>query len=627
MPSYTPSMASYSFPGAMGLCPVEDSRLSYLRDLCDTYFDPRECAPGAGITRFYSDGIEHANYLAELTLKFYNEKEQKNFYLEKVGKINRFVVVCGLTFWARTAESDESQLFRGVVDLLDGKKVLLCEIKGGNEITIPDNHSENCRLSCSRIYDFGAKNSVSGSISLGCLDLSDMDALDGNCPIAHSMSWALRDLCDTHFDRCDCDPGAGITHIDVDGQEKLNCLASLALKFYNDTEKECFCFKEVVELNIFIAYYCLTFWAWTAEGDACHLFRGVVHVMGAMTVVLCEIKDDDEISIPVDVLEKYRLKRSRMFGTAVRHCCADLGKVDGVFRMDDSVLSSLRELCDKRFDSRDRDPAAGVTLFRFDGLKYVIELAESALRFYNEQEQKNLYVKKVVQLNLLVTYYCLAFLAGSTESDESHLFRGVVDVLGGVNVVLCEFKDEDDITSPVDNSGNSRLKRPRIDDYDASETAGGSVDGSFGAAVCRGGVNPFKVNGLFPVDDSEFSYLRNMCDTYFNPRECHPGGGTTRFYCDGIENANYLAELALKFYNEKEKKNFYLKKVGKLNRFVVLSCLTFWACAPDCHESCLFRGVVDLLNGKKVLLCEIKGCKKITIPDDHAENCLLSCSR
>ncbi|XP_073151852.1 uncharacterized protein [Henckelia pumila] len=311
-----------------------------------------------------------------------------------------------------------------------------------------------------------------------------------------------------------------------------------------------------------------------------------------------------------------------------------------VFRMNDSVLSSLRELCDKRFNSRDRDPAARVTLFRFDRLKYVIELAESALRFYNEQEQKNLYVKKFVQLNLLVTYYCLTFLAGSTESDESHLFRGFVDVLGGVNVVLCEFKDEDEIKSPVDNSGNSCLKRPRIDDYDASETAGGSVDGSFGAAVCRGGVDLFKGSkkmstvewdtdfaGLFPVDDSEFSYLRNMCDTYFNPRECHPGGGTTRFYCDGIENFNYLAGLALKFYNEKEKKNFYLKKVGKLNRFVVLSCLTFWACAPDCHESCLFRGVVDLLNGKKVLLCEIKGCKEITIPDDHAENCLLSCSR
>ncbi|XP_073133634.1 uncharacterized protein [Henckelia pumila] len=178
-----------------------------------------------------------------------------------------------------------------------------------------------------------------------------------------------------------------------------------------------------------------------------------------------------------------------------------------------SVLSSLRELCDKCFDPCDRDPSAGITRFNLDGFEFVKELAESALKCYNEKERKNFSLEKVGKLNIFVTYYCLTFWARSAETGERPHFRGVVDVLGGVNVILCEIKDGDEITSPVDYSENYRLKRtcfkivlvwksfavsfdgPWIDDYDYKDTANGSVDANSGTSVGRGGVDLCKVDG------------------------------------------------------------------------------------------------------------------------------------
>ncbi|XP_073136480.1 uncharacterized protein [Henckelia pumila] len=497
----------------MGFRPVDDSQLSFLREMCDKYFDPRDCAPGAGITRFYIDGIEHFNYMAELALKFYNDKEQKDFSLEIVGKLNMFVVLYCLTFWARIAESDERRLFRGVVDVLGGDKVLLCEIKDDGEFTIPVDHSENCRLRCSwrdeyakNDYAGGSMDASSGSsVGLGDVDLSNVQ---GYCPMGHSMLWALRGLCDTYFDPCDSEPGAGITYIHFDGSEIVDSMASLALKFYNDKERKNFYLEEVGKLNVFIAYYCLTFWAQTAKSNERHLFRGVVHVTDVNNVVLCEIKDDNEITTSVCHSVNCRLKRARnddkendtvggsvddSSQSAACHGFVNLGKVDGFVAMG-SALSSLRELCDKCFDPYDHDPSAGITRFNVDGFEYVKELAESALKCYNEKERKNFSLEKVGKLNIFVTYYCLTFWARSAETGERPHFRGVVDVLGGVNVILCEIEDGDEITSPVDYSENYHLKRTRIDDYDYKDTVNGSVDANSGASVGRGGVDPCRVD-------------------------------------------------------------------------------------------------------------------------------------
>ncbi|XP_073060396.1 uncharacterized protein [Primulina eburnea] len=109
---------------------------SELRDLCDTYFDPRKsicCGDprkaicGGGTTQFHVGGLAHIKDKAETALNFYNKKKRKNFVLDKVVKVNR---VSGgatfyLTFWAKRDENDERRLFRGVYRQGD---VLLCEI-------------------------------------------------------------------------------------------------------------------------------------------------------------------------------------------------------------------------------------------------------------------------------------------------------------------------------------------------------------------------------------------------------------------------------------------------------------------------------------------------------------------
>ncbi|XP_073049822.1 uncharacterized protein [Primulina eburnea] len=628
-----------------GVRPRDGSMLSYLREMCDKYFDPSYCNPGAGSTRFHIDGIDRANCWAELALNIYNEKEQKNFYLEKVAQLNVFVTFHFLTFWARTAENAEGLLFRGVVNMQKGD-ILLCEIKGGDEMAIPDDHSEKCRLQHSRRSDYHVRNSSSGGsvaasvFGHGCVDPGKVD---GFCPLGHSMLWALRDLCDTYFDQRDCDPGAGISHIYFDRREKVNFLAELSLEFYNDKEQKRFYLEEVCKLNVFFAYYALTFWARTAGSHDRTLFRGVVHVMVVDSVVLCEIKDDGEITIPVDHSENCRLKCSRIdddeakdtadgsvvasSGAAVGCGGVDLGKVDGVRPMDDdSTFSLLRELCDKYFDPCDSSPGAGITRFNIPGIEFVNELAESALEFYNQKDKKKFYFEAVGQLNLFLTYYCLTFRAWAAGSDELYLFRGVVDVLGGVNVVLCEIKDVHAITSPVDNSENCGLKRSRIDDYNANETSIRSVDASSGKVVACVGVDLGKVDGVRPRDGSMLSYLREMCDKYFDPSYCNPGAGSTRFHIDGIDRANCWAELALKIYNEKEQKNFYLEKVAQLNVFVTFHFLTFWARTAESAEGLLFRGAVNMQKGD-ILLCEIKGGDEMAIPDDHSVKCRLQRSR
>ncbi|XP_073049828.1 uncharacterized protein [Primulina eburnea] len=628
-----------------GVRPRDGSMLSYLREMCDKYFDPSYCNPGAGSTRFHIDGIDRANCWAELALNIYNEKEQKNFYLEKVAQLNVFVTFHFLTFWARTAENAEGLLFRGVVNMQKGD-ILLCEIKGGDEMAIPDDHSEKCRLQHSRRSDYHVRNSSSGGsvaasvFGHGCVDPGKVD---GFCPLGHSMLWALRDLCDTYFDQRDCDPGAGISHIYFDRREKVNFLAELSLEFYNDKEQKRFYLEEVCKLNVFFAYYALTFWARTAGSHDRTLFRGVVHVMVVDSVVLCEIKDDGEITIPVDHSENCRLKCSRIdddeakdtadgsvvasSGAAVGCGGVDLGKVDGVRPRDGSMLSYLREMCDKYFDPSYCNPGAGSTRFHIDGIDRANCWAELALKIYNEKEQKNFYLEKVAQLNVFVTFHFLTFWARTAESAEGLLFRGAVNMQKG-DILLCEIKGGDEMAIPDDHSVKCRLQRSRRSDYHVrNSSSGGSVGASFAAHFGHGCVDPGKVDGFLPLGHSMLWALRDLCDTYFDQRDCDPGAGMSHIYFDKREEVNFLAELSLEFYNDKEQKSFYLEEVCKLNVFFAYYALTFWARTAESHDRTLFRGVVHVMVGDSVVLCEIKDDGEITIPVDHSENCRLKCSR
>ncbi|XP_073304952.1 uncharacterized protein [Primulina huaijiensis] len=111
--------------------------------MCDDYFDPRHCECGGMRTRFIIKSWEMTNDYAKLALNFYNQKTHKNFNLEEVVKLNRTpsAFYC-MTFKARNAESDECYLFQGVVSVVGGPQVLLCEIKDEKEISIPADHDE-----------------------------------------------------------------------------------------------------------------------------------------------------------------------------------------------------------------------------------------------------------------------------------------------------------------------------------------------------------------------------------------------------------------------------------------------------------------------------------------------------
>ncbi|XP_073119849.1 uncharacterized protein [Henckelia pumila] len=117
---------------------VEDPDLSDLRRLCDIYMDPRKAQCGGGVTQFYADHDRYARDWAKEALNVYNQKKQKNFYLEKVVKLNLLSMYAYLTFWPRSDESVERRLFRGVVG--GPSEVLLCEIKDDEEIIIPAGH-------------------------------------------------------------------------------------------------------------------------------------------------------------------------------------------------------------------------------------------------------------------------------------------------------------------------------------------------------------------------------------------------------------------------------------------------------------------------------------------------------
>ncbi|XP_073314474.1 uncharacterized protein [Primulina huaijiensis] len=114
---------------------LTDLDLLYLRERCDKYQDKNWCVcPPAWVTEFDVER-EHVRDAAKLALNVYNQKEQKNFNLEKVSKLNYIGTYLCMTFRAKNAETEECCLFRGVVDGLSDT-VYLSEIKKPDGIAI-----------------------------------------------------------------------------------------------------------------------------------------------------------------------------------------------------------------------------------------------------------------------------------------------------------------------------------------------------------------------------------------------------------------------------------------------------------------------------------------------------------
>ncbi|XP_073031537.1 uncharacterized protein [Primulina eburnea] len=120
-----------------GIDPMYQYSPPFLRERCDEYVSYPECK-----TKFDVDKVERVRNAAKIALNVYNQKEQKNFNLEKVVKLNAKGPYLCMTFRAKNAEIDECRLFRGVVNGL-GNIVLLCEIKEPDHIAIPGDLDEN----------------------------------------------------------------------------------------------------------------------------------------------------------------------------------------------------------------------------------------------------------------------------------------------------------------------------------------------------------------------------------------------------------------------------------------------------------------------------------------------------
>ncbi|XP_073128582.1 uncharacterized protein [Henckelia pumila] len=252
--------------------------------------------------------------------------------------------------------------------------------------------------------------------------------------------------------------------------------------------------------------------------------------------------------------------------------------------VDADELSLLRRRCDVYMDPR--KSLCEVTRFYVDDISAVTDSAKAALNVYNEKEQKNFTLLKVVQLNLVYMDAYLTFWAWIVESCEVRLFRAVVKPLGGNNVLLCEIKDGDEMTIPDDHEEYSPciIKHEEDQPLYTGGSADGLVDANSSSSVGRGGADLDSVGwdqnftGYHSMDDYELSHLRH-------------------------------------------RKNFYLERVVKLNKISRYYCLTFWARSDKSDERRLFRAVVDLLGPDKVLVCEIKDGDEMMVPAEHEEYC------
>ncbi|XP_073121335.1 uncharacterized protein [Henckelia pumila] len=136
--------------------------------MCDLCIEPPELGPdrggvtagrrgGAAVTYVNADKQDDLRHLAELALKFYDDKE-KSFKVMKVCKVNRVGAgYYGLTFMAKEDGSEECPVFRGVVRVAGGKRALFCEIKDDDddEVTLrpDDDDYVSSKRACEREDD------------------------------------------------------------------------------------------------------------------------------------------------------------------------------------------------------------------------------------------------------------------------------------------------------------------------------------------------------------------------------------------------------------------------------------------------------------------------------------------
>ncbi|XP_073147640.1 uncharacterized protein [Henckelia pumila] len=135
-----------------------------------------------------------------------------------------------------------------------------------------------------------------------------------------------------------------------------------------------------------------------------------------------------------------------------------------------SILLDLRELCDFCMEPPDDDGEtvdAGITYVNADKKDNLRDLAELALKFYNDTKAKNFKLVKVCKINYGSTYFGVTFRAQEGGSEECPLFRGAIHCVGGDKPAFCEIKDNEEVTL-----------LPSDDNYVSSQGSCESKDGS-----------------------------------------------------------------------------------------------------------------------------------------------------
>ncbi|KZV35595.1 hypothetical protein F511_27735 [Dorcoceras hygrometricum] len=253
---------------------------------CDRHFepDPYENAPGMGSTHVNFDGNEfEANDMANKGLDIYNKKNQKNFSLVKVVKINFSSICANMTFLAQDDGSGERNLFRCVY-CEQYHEVWYCGIKYVGEISLVVDHVEEYFQkvaetvkdppppSSARNGDLeGGYPAGSGVILVSPTMFRVMG--ENLLPVLHTM-------CDDYMDPCLYEKCGMMTGIYFGRFEWVGKYAMLAIDVYNEKERKNFDLIKVEKLyEISCSYYCMTFWARNGKSDECRLFRALVCFM------------------------------------------------------------------------------------------------------------------------------------------------------------------------------------------------------------------------------------------------------------------------------------------------------------------------------------------------------------
>ncbi|XP_073152077.1 uncharacterized protein [Henckelia pumila] len=275
--------------------------------------------------------------------------------------------------------------------------------------------------------------------------------------MAYNLS-LLRNGCDDYlgYDPHEIDVGAGRTHVNINTKIfKVDEYSNLALDFYEKKKQKKFHLVKVVKLNRIGTYYNMTLWAQDDVSDQHHIFRAVVCAVKEK-VYLCEIKNDDEMSIRIDHVDEYFQKLGESGEDQPSNTCKnDLGDgydagSDGVILVSPTMFHvmgdklSYLKICDDYLDPCLYKNCGMMTAVNANCCGWVKKYAELAIKIYNQKEQKNFNLIKVEKLYAIFPpSYCMTFWARDCRSDECRLFRAVVCVKGEDEDEYDEDEDED----------------------------------------------------------------------------------------------------------------------------------------------------------------------------------------